>query len=574
MTNSQIAQTILQIAEILDLLGEDRFRVIAYERAASTVRMLGEDLSGIYKHGGIKELEDIEGVGESIALKIEELLKTGKLKYLEDLKKKVPASEITFLQIPGVGPKTAVKLVKELKVKTIEQLGKKLQSKQAAKYFQEKTRQNILRGIEILKRMGTRKLLTFAMPIAQDIVLALKKHPEVLQADAVGSLRRWKETVGDIDIIAASKTPAKTIDFFVSQPNILQVLAKGDTKATIIHQENIQIDLEILPKEQYGSLLQHFTGSKEHNIALRTWAEKHGFSLSEHGIKILQKGREKLVLCPQETDVYQTLGMDYIAPELREDSGEIQAALEHKLPKLVEMADIKGDMHMHSSWSDGFATIEQLVEKSIQLDYRYIAIADHSIGLGVARGLGPERFFQRQEEIEAVGKKYHQIKILSSAEVNIKADATLDLPDSVLEKLEIVTASIHSSFFQPQSQLTKRLVAACRNPHVDIIGHPSGRILGQREPYQVDWDEIFRQAAATQTALEISSFPNRLDLKDSLCRQAKNFGVKFAINTDSHQIEHLNLMHFGVSVARRGWLEKKDIINSSNYSDLEKWLSR
>lgn len=586
MTNVEIGKILEQIAKILELGDErdsprgeaGRFRVIAYERAAQTIENYAEEMSEVYKKGGIDALNDIPGVGESIAEKIEELLKTGKLKYLDKIKKNVPVSEVEFLQIPGVGPKMAIKITKVLRARNIDDLEKKLENDKAKKIFKEKTAQNILRGIGILRRMTGRMLITEALPIAEDIVGQLRKMPEVEQAHYVGSLRRLKETIGDIDIVATTKKAERVIDKFTKLTGVSQVISKGETKSTIIHNRGAQIDLEIVPAREYGSLLQHFTGSKEHNVALRTYAQTIGMSVSEHGIKF----KNKQYKFSNEKDLYQFLKMDYIAPELREDRGEIEAARfaesrraqNHKLPKLVELEDIRGDLHIHSDWSDGNLTIEEIAKNAEKLGYEYIVISDHTVGLGIAHGLDEKALVHRQKEIDQVQKKHPKIRILSSVEVNIKANGDLDIKDWMLQNLDIVTASIHTSFYQDEATMTRRMLKAITHPDVDIIGHPSGRIIGQREPYEVDWPQVFRAAAKNKTALEISAFPNRLDLKDTLCQEARNYGVKFAISTDAHQAHHLDLIKFGVAVARRGWLEKDDIVNTLGINSLLKWSQR
>lgn len=572
MTNKEIAQKLYQIAEILELRnGGDRFRITAYQRAAQSVESYGEDIADVYQAGGLKALQGIEGVGISIAEKIEELIKKGKIKYLQDIQKGIPPVEVQLTQVPGIGPKTSQKIYQKLRPKSIKDLKKIIERGKADKYFKEKTRQNLLRGIKILAGFEGRLILTYALPIAEDFVRCLRKIPAVKKVDIVGSLRRFKETVGDIDIIAATASPEKAIAAFIKFPGVKEIISQGEKKATIIHEENCQIDLEILPEAEYGSLLQHFTGSKEHNVALRTYAQTKGYSISEHGVKT-PAGR--LMRCQEEKELYGILKMDWIPPELREDQGEIEAALAHKLPTLIELQDIKGDLHLHSNWSDGFATIEELAQEAEKLGYEYLAIADHTVGLGVAGGLSEEKLLERQREIEKIRPKFNKLKILSSVEVNITAKGDLDISDKVLGEMDVVIASVHSSFFQAQEKMTARIISAIEHPHVDIIGHPSGRILGQREPYDVDWEAIFRACAKTKTGLEISAFPNRLDLKDTLCRRAKKMGVKMVINTDSHRLEHLYLMRFGVAVARRGWLQKEDILNTLPFSELEKWLRR
>ncbi len=573
MTNKEIGQKFFQIAKVLELKDPtDRFRIIAYERAAQTIENFTEDLNNIYSRGGLKELKNIPNIGASIAEKIEELFKTGKIKYFEKISKDVPTNEVQFIQIPGVGPKMAIKIAKELKAKDIDDLEEKIKKGKADEIIKEKTRSNILRGIEIMRRLTGRMLLTEALPIAEKVIEYLKKETDIKKIDFVGSLRRFKETVGDIDIVAATNKPQEIIDKFVQMDGVINILAKGPGKAMVIYEPNAHVDLEIVPEKEYGSLLQHLTGSKEHNVALRAYALTINRSVSEHGLKILKNGKVKSrITCAEENCVYRNLKMTWIPPELRENKGEIQAALAHNLPKLVELADIRGDLHVHSNWSDGLMSIEEIAKRGQDSKFEYIVISDHTVGLGIARGLDEKRLEERQKEIEKTQKKYPRVKLLSSVEVNIKADGDLDIKDWMLEKLDIVTASVHTSFFQDRATMTARLLKAITHPHVDIIGHPSGRIIGQREPYEVDWPEVFKASGEHKTALEISAFPNRLDLRDTLCKEAKNYGVKFAISTDAHQLQHLNLMRFGVAVARRGWLEKEDIINTLGVQGIINW---
>lgn len=584
MTNQEIAQNLLQIAKVLEIRGNEknRFRIIAYERAAQTVENYAEELNEVYQKGGRKALDEIPDIGESIAEKIEELLKTKKLKYLQELEKEIPAAEVDFLTIPGVGPKMAVKLAEEVKAKNIEGLKNKIEKGGADDILQEKTRNNILRGIEVLSKLTGRLLITEALPIAEEVVAAIKKFNDIINVDFVGSLRRMKDTIGDIDIVATSSDPKKVIDQFVKLPFVDQIITQGETKSTIIHKQGVQIDLEIVPEAEYGSLLQHFTGSKEHNIALRTLAQTKNMSVSEHGIKY----QNKLQTFTTEKGVYEFLGLDYIEPELREDRGEIEAASAHQLPNLIEPADIKGDLHVHSNWSDGQMSIEEIATAAEKLGYEYIVVSDHTVGLGIAHGLDEKRLAERQLEIDAVQKNHPKIRILSAVEVNIKADGNLDINNEMLARLDIVIASVHTSFHQAKDVMTKRIIGAINHPHVDIIGHPSGRLIGQRESYEVDWPAVFKAAAETGTALEISAFPNRLDLVDYLCQEAKKYGakargifnqkynIKFAIDTDSHQPQHSKMMRYGVAVARRGWLTKNDIINTKNREELLLWLKR
>jgi len=572
MKNNEIAQILFKIAKILEIRGNEknRFRIVAYERAAQTIDNYPQDLAEVYLAGGRAALDKIPDIGESIAEKIEELLKTNELEYLKEISQEIPKAEVDFLKIPGVGPKMAVKLAEELKAKNIADLKIKLENLKDDKIIKEKTKNNILRGIEVLTKLTGRLLITEALPIAEEVVVAIKKFPKIGKVDYVGSLRRMKETIGDIDIVATSDTPKDIINRFTKLPFVHQVITQGERKSTIIHKQGVQVDLEIVSSEEYGSLLQHFTGSKEHNVALRTYAQTKNMSVSEHGIK--KSG--KLYKFTNEKAVYEFLGMDEITPELREDRGEIEAALKHDLPKLVELGDIRGDLHVHSNWSDGVMSIEEIARTGEKLGYEYIVVSDHTVGLGIAHGLDEKRLEERQEEIEKVQENHPKIKILSSVEVNIKANGDLDIEDDMLSKLDIVTASVHTSFAQPKEQMTDRIIGAINHPHIDIIGHPSGRLIGAREPYEVEWPLVFRTCVETGTALEISAFPNRLDLADYLVQEAKKIGCKFAVNTDSHQLPHLDLMRYGISVARRGWCEAKDIINTKELESLLAWTKR
>lgn len=571
MTNKEIAKVFSDVAEILEIQDESLFRVIAYRNAARSIEFLADDINEIYRTGGRKALTAIPGVGPSIAEKIEELITTGRLAYYEEIKEKIPAVTLELTKIPNVGPKTALRLYETLKVKNIEELEQIIDTPQAAQHFRKKTRERIKMGIALLRRISGRIILPFAEPIAREFVEALRGSPGVVQVDPVGSLRRMRETVGDIDIVCAALDPERAIDQFVSQPNVKHALARGATKATIVHADGVQVDLEILPTAEYGSLLQHFTGSKEHNVALRTWAVEHGFSLSEHGIKT----GEAVHTFEHEQDVYAFLGMDWIPPELRENRGEIEAALTHTLPDLIVEQDIKGDLQSHSPWSDGHDRIETLARAAIERGYEYLAITDHTKGLGITHGLDAARVAERHEEIVAVRRTFSdRLQLLEGLEVDIRADGHLDLPDEILGAMDIVVASIHSAFAQSKQQITHRLVGAMQNPHVDFIGHPSGRMLGEREAYPVAWDEVFESAERHGVALEINAFPNRLDLNDALAREARRRGVWLVIDTDAHKVEHLAMMRYGVAVARRAWLTRGDVLNTRPWAEFSDWLSR
>ena len=595
MSNKQIAAVLFETADVLELKDpEDRFRFNAYRQAGQKIATYGDDVTEVYRQGGVKALEEIPGVGKSIADAIEQLIKTGKYKELERLKKKVSLPQLEFSRIPSVGPKNAIKLYKLTGAKTTAQLVRKIKGKKELGPFKEKTLQNILRGIDILKRSKGRILLGEALPQAVKIVDRMKQSGTVQKVDAVGSLRRRLDTVGDIDIVAASGKPQKAIEQFIKiVPG--KVIAKGSTKCSIVNEDGEQTDLEILPRNEYGSLLQHFTGSKEHNIAFRTYLQSRGLSFSEHGIKKLKSGKwpiknldiphsaqkildaaknNSTITCEKEEDVYAFSGMEFIPPELREDRGEIKSAIEGSLPKLITIKNIKGDLQMHSSESDGSATIEEMAKSARKLGYEYIAITDHSQGLGIAHGLDDRRLNAQIRQIDKWNRAHSDIKIIKSIEVNINANGSLDASEKMLRKLDFITASVHSSFNQSREKMTERIIKAIETGLIDNMGHPTGRIIGRREGVQADWDAIYKACVKHHVALEINADPSRLDLPDKMVFEARKQGVKFTISTDAHSPEQLSNINFGVSVARRGWLEPKDILNTYLLPKLLEWVKR
>jgi DNA polymerase (family 10) len=576
MNNQQIAKILKNTSTILELQNENRFKVIAYERAAEVISNLTKDLADIYKEGGIKALEEVPGVGISIAEKIEELLKTGKMKYYQQLTKQFPEKMLVLTEVPGIGPKTAEVLFKKLKIDSIAKLAKAAQSGVIEKlpHFKKQSELNILRGIEQFNKRTkerNRMVLTTAGPIAEEIVDYLKRNPLVKKCDTVGSLRRMKETIGDIDIVVATPDPKKIIEYFRKGSFVKNILAHGDTKISITHKKDIRVDLEILPENTYGSLLQHFTGSKEHNVALRTWASARGLKISEYGIEDLKK--KKTYHFTDEKSLYEFLGMEYIEPELREDRGEIETALAHKLPKLIGYHDILGDLHCHTTKSDGSNTISELANKAISLKYKYLGISDHTVGLGVASGLSDKKLLAHKAEIQKVNKKFNNLRLLAGAEINIKADGKLDISSSTLAKLDYGIGSVHSAFNQTESVMTKRILSALKFG-IKIFGHPSGRLIGHRQGYDVDWIEIFKACARYDVALEINSFPERLDLKDTLIKDAIGYGCKFCIDSDAHALEHMDLIKYGIATARRGWATKAEVINSWDLAQIRQWFKK
>lgn len=565
-TNKEISSMLRAIAQLLSLQDDsDRFRINAYIHAADSIDLLDEKVAQIYLERGIEGLDAIEGIGEGISKKIAEFLETGELKYFDTLRHKFPAVLTDLLEIPNIGPKTALKIIQKLTITKLSDLPKALNSTGGQKIFSPREHQKILAGYNFYRDKPDRMFYLAGVTLANPILDILKLAPNVTRADMVGSLRRCAETIGDIDFIAASTQPAQTINYLIRQPFVKKVLAQGDTKATIITPEDVQIDFEILPPNDYGSLLQHFTGSKTHNIHLRTIAKEKKITLSEYGLKI----NRRLHHYQTEKEIYQLLDMSYIPPELREDRGEIEAALAHNLPHLIKLDDIKGDLHIHSYWSDGHATIEEIAQAAKQRDYRYVGICDHSRGLGIAHGLNERDIVRRQKEIELIQPLFPDLKIFSALEVNIRPDGSLDMPSGILSETDVVIASVHTSFDQPQQKATARLLSAIKNPHVDIIGHPSGRRLGERGELNLDWPIIFKAAARHKKFLEINCAPNRLDLRDYLCQQAKDQGVLFAIGTDAHLVGQLDYMQGGINVARRGWLSTHHVINTMPLKDFQ-----
>ncbi|MGA9532837.1 MAG: DNA polymerase/3'-5' exonuclease PolX [Anaerolineales bacterium] len=570
MTNHEIAQVFAQIASLLAIKGESRFRIIAYERAAETIENLGRELSDIEQAG---ELQDIPGVGEAIASKIEELLATGELTYFQNLQQEVPLTLVDVMKVNGVGPKKAALFWKELGINDLEELQAAAEDGRLADLpgMGERSQERILEGIASLRRHQTgRRLLGEALPAADAILENLRSLPEVEQAEAAGSLRRRRETIGDLDLLVASDSPEPVMDRFVNGGEVNEIRGQGQTKSSVVLKNGLRVQLWVHPPDRFGSALQYATGSKEHNVRLRELAQQNGLSLSEHGYKT-EAGEE--ILCKTEREVYGALDLPWIPPELREDRGEIEAAQTQDLPHLIELDDLRGDLHAHSDWSDGRATIEQMVRGAIELGYDYLVISDHSRSLGVANGLSVERLREQRKVIDDLQQQVGDaIYLLQGSEVEILADGTLDFPDEVLAELDLVVASLHTSLKQPRDVITERLLNAVRNPHVDIIGHPTGRLIGRRDPGDLDMDRIFAAAAEYGTALEINASPERLDLKDVHARRAVGLGCLLTIDTDAHHPDQYRLLKYGVATARRGWVEAESVVNTWSLERLLSWL--
>ena len=563
MKNKEIAKLFYEISEYLEM-ERVPFKPYAYQKAALTMEGLQDDVATIYQRGGLKALKQIPGVGESIALKIEEYLKTGTMQYYQEFKKKLPIELDEIIAVEGVGPQKAKVLYEQLGIKTLSDLEEAAQAHKIAPLFGfgEKTEKNILEAIEFLKKSKGRFLLGEILPLALEILAKLKGLPEVEQIDAAGSLRRMKETIGDVEFLVISQHPDKVMDFFVSLPGVVKVWGKGATKSSVRLKEGFDMDLRVIPPESYGAALQYFTGSKEHNIALRKIALDQGLKLSEYG---LFKGAAP-VAAGTEAEVYKKLGLPWIPPELREDRGEIAAAAAGKLPEIIGYQDLKGDLHVHCDWDGGANSLAEIAQAAMSLGYEYVGIADHTKFLRIEHGLDEKALGERNKEIDRLNQQFQKsgrnFKILKGCEANIMPDGSIDIEDEALAQLDFVIGGVHSHFKMPAAEMTQRIIKAMENPHVDIISHPTGRIIKRRQEYEIVFEKILQVAQATGTILEINSYPERLDLGDVNILAAKQAGVKMVINTDAHHLDQLRFIKFGIAQARRGWAEKGDIVNA------------
>lgn len=572
MNNRQLADTFTLIANLLEIKGEIIYKTLAYRKAAENLMGLGREASEYWKEGKLKE---IPGVGPAIAEKIDELLSTGKLGFLEKLKKEVPEELAGWLQVPGLGPKKIALIWKTLNITALADLEAAAKNGKIRDLpgMGAKSETAILEGIASLARRSGRLPLGRAYPLAQEIIGQLKKVKGVVAAEPAGSLRRMRSTVGDLDILVAAKDSSAVMEAFVNLKGVSRVLGKGEMKASVEFMDGVRAQLWVHAPEKFGTALQYATGSKDHNVALRQIALDKGLSLSEHSLtKTKGKGE---ILCATEEEVYKTLGLPWIPPELREDRGEVTAAKANKLPKLIEIKDIKTNLHAHSTHSDGKLTMLEMARAAAKRGLKAIAFTDHSVGLGVANGMSMERHKEQAAEIKKIQKQLgDEILVLHATEVEIKADGSLDYPDEFLATLDIVVASLHSSLRQPREKITERLLKAVNNPHVDIIGHPTGREIPDREGADLDMEAILKAAAKSGVAMEISAQPSRLDLDDGLARRAKELGVLLSINTDAHSEGDLDFLHYGVAIARRAWLEPKDVINTWTAKKLTDWLKK
>jgi DNA polymerase (family 10) len=572
MNNRQLADIFTLIANLLEIKGEIIYKTLAYRKASESLMGLGRQASEYWKEG---KLEEIPGVGKAIAEKIDELLSTGKLEFLEKLKKEVPEELAAWLAVPSLGPKKIALIWKTLGITALSDL--EIAAKEGKLRdlpgMGAKSESAILEGIASLSRRSGRIPLGRAYPLAQEIIAQLKKVKGVIAAEPAGSLRRMRSTVGDLDILVAAKESAPVMEAVVNLPGVNRVLGKGETKSSIEFTDGVRAQVWVHPPEKFGTALQYATGSKDHNVQLRQLALDKGLSLSEHSFMKVKGGRE--IFCATEEEVYETLGLPWIPPELREDRGEVQAARANTLPKLIELKDIKADLQVHSTWSDGKSSMLEMARAAAKRGIKVIAFTDHSVSLGVTGGLSIEKHKQQAAEIKKIQKQLgDEILVLHASEVEIKADGSLDYPDEFLATLDLVLASMHTSLRQPREKVTERMLNAIRNPHVNIIGHPTGRLIPDREGADLDMDAMLNAAAETGVALEINAHPSRLDLDDVYVRRAKELGIPISINTDAHSAEDFDMLFYGVATARRAWLMKNDVINCWSLDKLLKWLKK
>jgi DNA polymerase (family 10) len=569
MRNKELADLFNKMADILEFKNENPFKISAYRRASRVLGDLTQDIQEIAESG---ELKKVPGIGEGMAQKIEEYLKTGKISKYEEVKKGVSDELIAMMEIPGMGPKTLAMIHKEKGIGNLSQLEKAVEdgSLIGLPGTGEKKAENIRRGIELLKASKGRMNLGVAFPLAKRIVETLREKTRSKKIEWAGSLRRMRENIGDIDILATGPNHEKIIHAFTHLPEVKEVLASGETKASVIVEGGVQIDLRVVEEDSYGAALQYFTGSKDHNIHLRGIARAKGIKINEYGVF---KG-EKKIGGKDEREVYKALAMDWIEPELREDRGEIEAAQKGKLPTLIQEPEIKGDLHVHTKWSDGTSSIEEIAKAAQKRGYQYMAICDHSKSLRIAHGLDETRVLKQIEEIDRINEKLTGFQILKGTEVDILTDGKIDHPDKVLRRLDYVVAAVHSGFKQEKEKMTKRIVRALENPLVHCLAHPTGRLLGVRAPYEVDLDEVMEAAKKFGKVLEINATLERLDLDDVHCKKAKEMGIRMAIGTDSHHPDQLWMISLGVGVARRGWLETPDLLNTLSLKEILKWCHK
>ena len=570
MINQKIVKILYEISIFLDM-DDVQFKPRAFEKAALTIQDLNEDLEEIYKKGGIKALKEIPSIGEGIARKIEEYIKTGRLKEYDELKKKFPVDIDELQRVEGLGPKGIKFLYKKLKIKNLEELEKAAKANKLIDFegWGAKKEENILKGIEFIKKGSGRYPLGQVLPLINEIKDRLSSLKEAKKVIVAGSVRRWKETVGDADILVISDNPKPIMDFFVKMQEVGKIYGKGDTKSTIKLKNGMDVDIRVVEEKSYGAALNYFTGSKEHNVALRQIAKDKGLKLSEYGLF----KENKFIAGRTEEELYKALGLRYIEPELRESHGEeLEAARENKLPKLINYNELKGDLQVQTNWTDGNNSIKEMALEAKKYGLQYIVITDHTRTLAMTGGLKENDLIEQGKEIDKVNREINGIKIFKGAEVNILKDGSLDINDETLSKLDVVGIAVHSNFNMNKEDMTNRIIKSMRNKNADILFHPTGRIIHKREPYEIDIDRIFKAAIDTNTVLEIDAYPDRLDLNDEYIKRAVKAGVKLSIDSDAHNLKHFDFLKFGIAQARRGWATSNDIINTKNLKEFQEFF--
>jgi DNA polymerase (family 10) len=576
LKNSLVAKILLELADFTEVEDDQPYRARAYRRAAQTIESYPDPIENLWEE---KKLQDLPGIGENIEKKIEEILRTGKLQALEKAKSRIPVDVSSLIKVEGVGPKTVKLLYSQLKIRSIDDLESAIKAGKLREFkgLGVKSDEILLERVGAARQQSNRILLAQAISLAERIEKTLKEIPDVSRIAFAGSFRRMKETIGDFDIILETDEPKKTIDFFTkNEDEIKEVISAGDTKVSVkLQNNNFQVDVRVIPEKSWGAALLYFTGSKAHNIELRTIAIKKGLRLNEYG---LFRASDEMVMVAgrTEAEIYSVLGMDYIEPELRENRGEIEAAISHNLPKLVTLKDIRGDLQMHTTYSDGRESIGAMAEKARSLGYEYIAVTDHVGSLKIANAMDENRIKEQKKEINKLNDSYEKsgsgFRIFQGAEVNIKSDGKLDMPDSILKQIEVVLASIHGGFSDNSEKITMRLTSAMENENVDVIAHPTGRLIFERSGYTFDLRKITETAKKTETILEIDGHANRLDLNDENAKEVVKAGVLMTVDTDSHESSEMDYMGLGVGQARRAWAEKEDFLNTSTREEIEKYL--
>jgi len=571
MDKKQVAAILEEIATLLEFKGENPFKTRAYNNAARALDGLTEDLAELVASHRLRE---IKGIGEAISEKITELVTTGRLKYYDDLRADFPAGLLDLLRIPGLGSKKAKKLFDALKITSIEALEKACQEDRLIDLegFGKKSQEKFLEGIRQVREFSSRHLFHHTLEVATPLFEVVRRHPKVIRAELAGSLRRCKETIKDIDIVASCKDADRPaiMEAFTKFPGVRNIIAKGETKSSVLLEKGIPADLRLLSDEEYPYLLHHSTGSAEHNVAMRSHALKRGIKMSDYG---LFKGN-KLIRCKDEAEIFAALGMSYVPPEMRENMGEIEAALNDEIPELIEKKDLRGVLHCHSTHSDGANSLREMAEATKKLGFEYLGICDHSMSVAYARGLSPERVKAQQKEIDKLNAEMKNFRIFKGTECDILPDGKLDYPEKILESFDFVVASIHSSMNMTEEKATNRLIKAMEHPAVRIIGHPTGRLLLGREGYPINHRKVIDAAAAHGVCIEINASPHRFDLDWRYCKYARDKGVLISINPDAHSIDGLADTFYGVGIARKGWLRRQDVLNKKSTKEIEKWFGK